>query len=199
MAFEVVAAAEVLAAHVTLMWLDPCVCRQMALQVDVLGKVLAAGRAGERSCPLVTPHVNLEGAVAGEGVAAVVTGEGRLRPRVKAHVTQQVGARAVATLARAAGKAALGVRAHVLSQTLFVGEDLEAQLADMAVGPLALTTILVTGVGRGGGEALLQDLPALFEQRLCALVLVLRQALLAAEDLATDQAQRGGGRAVLAV
>lgn len=79
-ALEVVAAAEVLLAQVTLVRLDAGVGRDVALEVDVFGEVLAALGAGEGARPLVAPHVHLQCAVAGERVAAVVAGEGRLCP-----------------------------------------------------------------------------------------------------------------------
>lgn len=79
-ALEVVAATEVLLAQVTLVWLDAGVGGDVALEVDVFGKVLAALGAGEGTRPLVAPHVHFQRAVAGERVAAVVAGEGRLRP-----------------------------------------------------------------------------------------------------------------------
>lgn len=56
---EVVRAREVLAAQVAGVGLDAAVRGDVALEVDVLGKVLTAGRAGEGPGSFVATHVNL--------------------------------------------------------------------------------------------------------------------------------------------
>ena len=198
---EVVAAAEVLLAQPALVRLDAGVGGDVALEVDVLGEVLAALGAGEGARALVAPRVHLEGAVAGEGVAAVVAGERGLRARVEPHVTQQVGARAVALVARAAREPRLRVSPHVLPQALAVGEHLVAQLTH--VPPPSPTLVVAAvggrGPGRGAREPVLQHLPALLEEHVGAVGLVLAEVRLRVEDLAADQAQRGRGGAVQAV
>lgn len=143
---QVVAAAEVLLAQVALVGLDARVGGDVALEVDVFGKVLAALGTRERAGTLVTPHVDLKGAVAGEGVATVVAGEGRLRPGMQPHVAQEVGARAVALVAHVAGEPALGVSPHMLAQALLVSEHLVAQLAHMMVLTLDLTALLIPAI-----------------------------------------------------